>query len=46
MENFVLPLLFTAYNLPVPDTQGVWFSNLPENRRLLVAGWHKEAAFR
>ncbi|CAH1128711.1 unnamed protein product [Ceutorhynchus assimilis] len=46
VENLVLPLLFIAYNIPVPDTQAIWFNVLPENRRLLVTGWYKEAAFR
>ncbi|XP_048524432.1 E3 SUMO-protein ligase RanBP2 isoform X2 [Dendroctonus ponderosae] len=46
IQDVILPLLFTAYNTPVPDTQGVWFNNLQEKRRLMVAGWHKEASFR
>ncbi|KAL1491802.1 hypothetical protein ABEB36_012345 [Hypothenemus hampei] len=46
VQNLVLPLLFIAYNAAVPDTQGIWFNNLPENRRLLVATWQKEGSFR
>ncbi|XP_066138982.1 E3 SUMO-protein ligase RanBP2 isoform X1 [Euwallacea fornicatus] len=46
VENVILPLLFTAYNISIPDTKSYWFANLPEDRRLLLTGWQKAASFR
>lgn len=45
-SNIVLPLLFFAYNSPMPDLQSMWFAHAPEDRRNLAKRWRKEAAFR